>query len=81
MINEKLEQAIGPIRPLAKEFLDELNKEKYPTTQNNYGRVLAMITHLQEKDGKRMAQLFLVALTREGYPQSTARQLFEIMGW
>ena len=73
----KLLTAVESLRPEAKEFLDSLKTEP-KTTKDHYGRVMSFISRF---DNKMMGQLFLVALTKEGYPKDTASQIMSIMGW
>ena len=74
---EKMLKAIESLRPEAREFLDSLKTEP-KTTKDHYGRVMSFLSNL---DSKLMGQLFLVALTKEGYPKDTASQIISIMGW
>lgn len=63
--------------PEAKEFLETINKDKYPTTQDNYGRVMSFLSRMPEKD---MQEAFLGALVDAGYPEVTGDSLARIMG-
>ena len=63
--------------PEAQEFLEVLNNDKMPTTQDNYGRVMAFLGRMPEKD---MQEAFLGALVDAGYPAVTGASLARIMG-
>ena len=73
---EKYLKAIEAVRPEAKEFVDAIMNEPIKTTENNYGKVMAFLSTL---DNQNIAKLFLVAMVREGYPQTTADQISQLL--
>lgn len=73
---EKYLKAIEAIRPEAKEFVDAMINEPIKTTENNYGKVMSFLSTF---DNPNLAKLFLVAMVREGYPQTTADQISQIL--
>jgi hypothetical protein len=75
---ERFEKAVEMLRPDAKEFTETMLNDPIKTTQNNYGRVMAFLSGIKSP---AMAQLFLIAMVREGYPKQTADTLRQIMGW
>jgi len=75
---DALEKLVDELRPIAKEFMDALNKETIVTTKHNYGKVLAFVSDLEHKR-KGFGQLFLVAMKREGYPPDTIDILREMI--
>jgi hypothetical protein len=75
--NDAINAAIEKIRPVAKELIAEI--EKTPaTTKDHYGEVMGFLSNL---GSKKIGQLFLAAMVREGYPKDTASQLTTLMGW
>ena len=67
---EKYLKAIEAVRPEAKEFVDAILNEHLQTTKDNYGKVMAFLSDLKPV----LAQIFLLAMEREGYPHETANQ-------
>jgi len=63
--------------PEAVEFLEVLDNDKMVTTQDNYGRVMAFLGRMPEKD---MQEAFLGALVDAGYPEVTGAAVARIMG-
>ena len=74
---ERIDAAVDMVRPEAKEFVTAIDLDRMKTTQDGYGRVMAMLSRL---DGE-MGALFLIAMVGEGYPLITADKLVGIMGW
>ena len=74
---KKFEEVVELLRPDAKEFVQEMLKDRMKTTQNNYGKVMSFVSQLKPP----MGQLFLMAMVKEGYPKITADQIKQIMGW
>lgn len=77
---DKFEQAVILITPEAKEFVNSIMRDPIKTTKDNYGKAMSMLTSL-EKTSKFVAQAFLIAMHRSGYPTQTVRQLKQIMSW
>lgn len=75
--HEFIAQLREAMAPEAKEFVAMLAKDKMPTTQDNYGRVMSFLGRMPEKD---MQEAFLGALVDAGYPGVTAASLARIMG-
>ena len=75
-LKEKYLRAIEAIRPEAREFVDSVMNEPLKTTENNYGKVMAFLSTF---DNPNLAKLFLVAMTKEGYPKTTADQISQIL--
>ena len=73
---EKYLRAVEAIRPEAKEFVDSIMNEHLQTTKDNYGKVMAFLSTF---DNQNLAKLFLVAMTKEGYPKTTADQISQIL--
>jgi hypothetical protein len=77
---ERYLKIVEALRPEAKEFTDQMMKDPIKTTKDNYGKVMAFISKLEE-DKKGFGMLFLIAMQKEGYPAGTAGQIRQIMGW
>jgi hypothetical protein len=75
-----IKKVIESLRPEAKEFTDQMLKDPYKTTQNNYGKVMAFLTQLENQQ-KNFGIIFLMAMEKEGYPKTTADQLRQLLGW
>ena len=74
-MTEAQSKAIDSLRPEAKEFVESIMKDKFKTTKDNYGKVLAFVSPL----GKNGAMYFLAAMVREGYPKDTAVQISQML--
>jgi hypothetical protein len=71
---------VDAFRPEAKTFTEEMLNDRYKTTQNNYGKVMSTLSQF-EKIQPGIGRFFLLAMVKEGYPPTTAKQIRQIMGW
>lgn len=76
----RIDAAVDVILPEAQEYVDRILRDPIKTTKDNYGKVLAFLSGFPAGGGETAA-LFLIALVRAGYPQWTALQLVQLMGW
>lgn len=72
-----IEKAVALMKSEAEEFTKQTLLDPMKTTKDNYAKVMAFLSQLPAP----MNKLFLVAMTRVGYPKDTAIQITQIMGW
>jgi len=71
-------QFIESIRPEAKDLVRELLDDKMKTTKDNYGKLMAILSG-KTFPSKLVAQLFLAAMVKEGYPKDTANTVNDLI--